>query len=199
MNEDITKLKIRLDASPKFKSRAHIWHTALSLIMNDHICLEFGVFNGKSINYMSDIRPDNLFYGFDSFEGLPDPYLHCPIGHFKTTLSKLKFNRNVKIREGWFEKTIPIFLEELFEKDKNNIKLIHIDCDVYSSTKTVFRLFESIIQQNKCVLLFDEFHNFNGYELHEMLAFLEFINSTEAKYEILGRNVRHQQALIQIV
>jgi len=197
MNFD--KLKSKLDESYKFKSRAHIWHAALELVTDMHICLEFGVYNGKSINYMSDVRPDNMFYGFDSFEGLPDPYLYCPVGHFKTNFSKLKFNRNVKIFKGWFEETIPMFLGEQTEKERKNIRLLHIDCDVYSSTKTILRYFQNIIQNNKCVLLFDEFHNFEGFEKHEFLAFLEFIDETRNEYDIIGRNVRHQQSLIKII
>jgi hypothetical protein len=92
-----------------------------------------------------------------------------------------------------------MFLGEQTEKERKNIRLLHIDCDVYSSTKTILRYFQNIIQNNKCVLLFDEFHNFEGFEKHEFLAFLEFIDETRIEYDIIGRNVRHQQALIKII
>lgn len=34
--------------------------------------LEFGTWKGESINVLSKIMPDVIFYGFDSFEGLPN-------------------------------------------------------------------------------------------------------------------------------
>lgn len=193
------ELKNQLMQSSEFKTRGQIWHFTLSLITDQDICLEFGVFNGKSINYMSEVRPDNLFFGFDSFEGLPENYGKIvPAGHFKTNFEKLKFNRNVRIQKGIFEETIPKFLEE--KKDLlTKIKFIHIDCDIYSSTKTVLNLLSDIIISNKCLLLFDEFYNHTEFENHEFLAFLEWVNSHSVDFKILGRNIRHQQALIQIL
>lgn len=56
-----------------------------------------------------------------------------------------------------------------------------------------------VIINNKCILLFDEFYNYTGFENHEFLAFLEFVNLYFVKYKIIGKNVNHQQVLIQII
>ena len=46
-------------------------HThAASLISIDGLCIECGVFRGKSINRMAALLPNRHFHGFDSFEGL---------------------------------------------------------------------------------------------------------------------------------
>jgi hypothetical protein len=42
--------------------------------------------------------------------------------------------RNVQFIEGWFSETLPKFLYE----DPGSIFLLHVDCDLYSSTKCVF-------------------------------------------------------------
>jgi hypothetical protein len=43
---------------------------------------------------------------------------------------------NVQLIKGWFNETLPKFTNLLESDDK--IALLHIDCDIYSSTKTVF-------------------------------------------------------------
>lgn len=110
-------LMLQLNLSYNFKTRPQIWHKALSLIDDNDICLEFGVYNGHSINYMSSVNPNNMFFGFDSFEGLPEKWNEKhPIGHFKTNFLKLKFNQNVQIKLGLFSETIPDFLLEIKKK-----------------------------------------------------------------------------------
>ncbi len=48
--------------------------------------MEFGVFEGKSINYLASLNKKVTFHGFDSFEGLPEQWFmgHKVIekGHF---------------------------------------------------------------------------------------------------------------------
>ena len=36
--------------------------------------LEFGVFKGVTISAVAKARPDLIFHGFDSFEGLPEDW-----------------------------------------------------------------------------------------------------------------------------
>ena len=40
---------------------------------NNGIWIEFGVYNGHSITYISNFTK-NIVYGFDSFEGLPETW-----------------------------------------------------------------------------------------------------------------------------
>ena len=44
--------------------------------------IEAGTASGSSINYMSSLRPDAPFYGFDSFEGLPEAWHGHPAGAY---------------------------------------------------------------------------------------------------------------------
>jgi len=183
-----------LKEGEEYKTRQHIWHRYLSGITNG-TCLEFGVWHGTSINYMANARPDATFYGFDSFEGLPEAWITGhPAGHFSVDLSKLKFVSNVQTRQGWFNKTLPTFVTEF----EGQLQAIHIDCDLGSSTACVLRELTTLIKTHKPLILFDEFYNYTGFEDHEFKAFLEWVNLEKVDFRILGRNVKHQQVLIQV-
>ena len=122
--------------------------------LNKGYFLEFGVFNGKSINILSKLRKDNIFHGFDTFEGLPEEWdmgnKIIPKGYFK--LDKLpNVNNNVILYKGLFEDTIP----EWKKKFKDPISFINIDCDLYNSTKTVLESLNSQIIKNT-IIRFDD-------------------------------------------
>lgn len=190
-------LKRRVWSAPnKFKTRPQIWHAYLSGI-TDGVALEFGVWNGRSINYMADVRPDATFFGFDSFEGLPEAWIaNHPAGHFKTDETKLKVRPNVRLWKGWFKDSLPLYKKT---KPAGRIQGVHIDCDLGSSTRTVLDELTVEIIEDKPLLLFDEFYNYEGYEAHEFQAFLDWSNRYGVKFEVVARNVRHQQVLIAIL
>ena len=56
-----------------------------------------------------------------------------------------------------------------------HIGLLHIDCDLYSSTKTVFDHFREYIHPGT-VIVFDELLNFIDYEKHEIKALYEEVS-----------------------
>ena len=148
---------------------------------------------------MAEVRPDALFTGFDSFEGLPEAWIAGhPAGHFKTDASKIKWRENVKIMPGWFNETLPHFLSVVHEPARR-LEGIHFDCDLGSSTKTILNSLSEWILLEKPLLLFDEFYNYSGYEDHEFRGFLEWVNATNAPFEVVARNEKHQQVLIQML
>ena len=94
--------------------------------------LEFGVGRGKSIRWIG-AHADRTVYGFDSFDGIPEYWNGNPVGAFAQ--SKLpKVPDNVKFEVGLFDATIPGFLEA----HSDPVSLLHVDCDLYSSTVTIF-------------------------------------------------------------
>lgn len=141
----------------------------------DGCALEFGVYNGYTIGHMAENEPDRKFYGFDSFYGLPEEW---------TGYLKFDFNRdgiapelpeNVELFIGTFDETLPKFLDR-----KADIAFVHIDCDIYSSTKCIFDYLGSNMRPG-CVLVFDEYFNYVGFEEHERKAFNEFLESSGRK------------------
>lgn len=104
-------------------------------------------------------------------------------------------NQNVKLYKGWFNETIPFFL-------KNNVlsndTFLHIDCDIYSSTKDVFDLLGDSLK-GEVHILFDEYFNYPFWESHEYKAFQEFVVKNNIQYEYLAVNLNHEQVLIKIM
>lgn len=150
--------------------------------------LEFGVYNGQSLTVIAE-NTKNVVYGFDSFKGLPEAWqgdfvkgsLACNI---PTNLPK-----NTELVIGYFEDT----LEDFLKTHKTPISFIHIDCDLYSSTKHVLDLCYDRLA-NECIICFDDFINYEGYEEHEFKAWMEFLEKTNIEIQHLGSYGSHQVA-----
>jgi hypothetical protein len=96
-----------------------------------------------------------------------------------------KVNDNVILIKGWFNEKLEPFLNNT---DKL-ISFIHIDCDIYSSTKYIFDKVKNRLDNN-CIIVFDELVNYEGYddENGELRAFNEFITENNITYEWIGIN-----------
>lgn len=166
-------------------------HNIVNWVDLDGHILEFGVATGRTIRHWARHWPNRQIHGFDSFEGLPETWLwNIRQGHFKQKLPRVP--GNVSLHVGWFNQTLPKWLEHL-----GPIAFLHIDCDLYSSTKFVLdSLADRIVPGT--VILFDEYFNFPGWEQDEFRAWHEFVQKNNIKYEYLGFVSRHQQVCIQI-
>jgi hypothetical protein len=156
------------------------------------LVLEFGVYSGRSINRIAQSKPGPV-YGFDSFEGLPEAWRE---GFEKGSFSREDLPEvapNVELIVGWFDRTLPHFLDV----HPGPASLIHVDCDLYSSTQTVFTQLRQRIVPGT-IILFDEYFNYPGWELHEFKAFQEFVETTGLHYEYIGLNPTNQQVAVRV-
>lgn len=142
--------------------------------------LEFGVYKAQTLNYMAKNYPDRRFFGYDTFEGLPETWRtgffkgHFDVEELPNTPS------NVSLVKGLFSETLPEQKQELGE-----VALIHIDCDLYSSTKAVFNEIGNIADSGT-IIVFDEYFNYPGWEDGEYKAFQEFIEDKDLDFQYLG-------------
>jgi len=164
---------------PLFNETDDAMDFALNQISFKGIICEFGVWKGKSINYIAR-KSSQEVHAFDSFEGLPETWLTThKKGHF--ALEKLPyFEENVVVHKGWFNDSIPEFVKKYDHK----ISFLHIDCDLYSSTKSIFKGLDRQIVEGT-IILFDEYFNYPFWEHHEYKAFQEFVKENEIDYEYL--------------
>jgi hypothetical protein len=137
--------------------------------------LEFGTAEGYSFTKMlyatKYLGMDGrvLVHAFDSFEGMPAPVnskdLNLIIddswfkGQYKGSYEELndycsRRYKNHRMHKGYFERTLT---DEFLSSLKTHLPiLVWIDCDYYSSTRTVFeRLISSL--PNGCVIYFDDY------------------------------------------
>ncbi len=147
----------------------------------DGLWLEFGVWKGDSINKIAQFT-DKKIFGFDSFTGLPEDWREGKTqGRYDVGGMLPEVRDNVELFAGWFADTLPAFLE----KHPGNVALLHVDCDIYNSTKTVLTLLRERIVPGT-VIVFDELFNYPEYRDHEIKAFYEFLAETGAGFEWIG-------------
>lgn len=141
--------------------------------------LEFGVYEGRSINLFASQTRRPIF-GFDSFEGLPERWKghQGDAGTFDTGGRIPAAPSHVTFYKGWFNDSIPKFKAERGEV----AAFIYVDCDLYSSTKTVLDEMNDRIVPGT-LIGFDEYFNYPNWREGEFKAFHEFIAATGRKYE----------------
>jgi hypothetical protein len=157
---------------------------ALKLVQVKGFYAEFGVWKGESLSFIAD-RIDDVIYGFDSFEGLPeDWYPTHAKGMFDLggALPDLKTRRgNVRLVKGWFEDTLPPFAREV----EGPAAFLHIDSDLYSSARTVLGVLGDRIVPGT-VIVFDEYLNYPGWQDGEVKAWREFCEACAVRYRYVG-------------
>jgi hypothetical protein len=165
---------------------------AMSLQRVDGVVLEFGVASGATLNYLAECTADMIF-GFDSFDGLPETRRPgIEVGAFAQAPPAVL--PNVELIIGAFSSTVQQYSERLGD---HAISLMHIDCDLYSSTETVLRgLSKNIVSGT--VIVFDEYFNYPGWRHHEFKAFQEFVSSNRMRYRYEALVPTHQQVCVVI-
>lgn len=162
---------------------------ALELAPAEGLTLECGVYFGRSLDIIAR-HSAGAVHGFDSFQGLPEAWTeHEGAGAYTTAGRLPPVPGHVRLHRGWFEDTLPGFLAD----HPGPIRLLHVDCDLYSSTRTVLELAAPRLQSGS-ILVFDDLLAFPGYEDHELRAFEEFTDASGLRWEIiaaclLGREV----------
>jgi hypothetical protein len=147
------------------ESRARL----LDVVLENAACLqgdvfEFGVASGESFLTFLERCPDRQVYGFDSWEGLPEDWWTRPKGAFASA-PPIFNNPNGHLVKGWYNESAPDF----FRVWHGQIAILHIDCDLYSSTATVFQHALPYCRPGT-VVLFDEYWNYPTFAEHEWLA-----------------------------
>ena len=131
--------------------------------------LEFGVYRGDTLRYLaSHVSADTSVVGFDSFAGLKTNWGDLlPAGHFRCAVPQFT-QPNVRLEVGMFEDTLPSFVALQPEP----IRVLHIDCDLYDSTRYVL---EQLIDRMAPggVVVFDEYYGYPSFEGHEYRAWKE--------------------------
>src|SRR5258708_5696388 len=148
------------------------------------IGLEFGVFRGESLIRAARGQPSRIFYGFDSFEGLPaDGRPDWKIDFAVKDLPQVP--ANCRLVPGWFGETIPAFVAE----HRDPVAFVNIDCDLYSSTREVLFGLAELLRPGT-VLYFDELINYDSFLWNEMLALFEFLEATGLGVEWVALHCR---------
>jgi hypothetical protein len=150
--------------------------------------LEFGVFQGNSFVLAAHMATkyglDMRLFAFDSFEGLPEGEgdrfhpgdYRCTQRGFERMIRKAGVDLDrVTCVPGWFEQTLTAETRERLALSRAAV--VHIDCDLYSSTYSVLEFLDGLLPPG-AVIIFDDWHAFANEahpECHgEQGAFLDW-------------------------
>lgn len=152
--------------------------------------IEFGVFKGQSLRLIADFMP---VIGLDSFHGLPEDWRPgFPKGKFHAAGKPLPHHANAMIVPGLFSDTLP----ELVSRGLPPLGLVHIDCDIYSSTVTALNAVVPFIRPGT-IFVFDEYHGYPGWEQHEARAWREFCEEHEAEGDEIAQGEQERAFIVK--
>lgn len=159
------------------------------------LVLEFGVATGRTLNQISRWLPHKTVHGFDGFQGLPEDWTSRMRQGFFARKNLPRVRSNCELHVGWFDDTLPPFMAT---QGTRPVQLLHVDCDLYSSTRTVLNnLRQNIVPGT--VIIFDEYINYPGWQLDEFRAWQEHVKSYGVRYEYIGRVSRHQKVAVRVL
>ena len=174
-------VQTNMPSAPMFANRLNLWDCALNKISVSGLCIEFGVWEGESINYFASKL--HTVYGFDSFEGLKEDWQGREYrkGTFNRGGILPKVAKNVHLVKGWFDNTVPEFLAEHPEP----FAFVHIDCDTFETTTLLLELIGPKLVVGT-VIVFDEYFGYRGWEVGEYKAWSNYVLRANVNYEYLG-------------
>lgn len=155
--------------------------------------LEFGVFRGESVKWWvrNCTNQDCRFYGFDTFEGLPEDWGMYKKGEMNANIPVID-DKRVQFVQGLFQSSVPGFLAATNMRSEKR-KIVHLDADLFSSTLYALTSLAPYLKKGD-ILLFDEFNVPN----HEYFAFKIFCESYYVKTRLLGAVNNYFQVALMI-
>ncbi|MCZ4584039.1 class I SAM-dependent methyltransferase [Rhodococcus opacus] len=193
-NEAAAFVLEHMPKAPVFWNPQDTLRYGLSQVEVEGLALEFGVASGTTLRIIVEQLKDaeHEVFGFDVFSGLPQTWrTGFPAGEFAQ--QKLPHVRGAQLVPGLFEDTLAGFLEE----HPGPVSFVHLDADLYSSTKSVLDRLERRLVAGT-VIVFDEFFNFPGWQEHEYRAWTEFVDRTGVGFEYLSYTANHEQVVVRI-
>jgi len=185
---------------PKCKDAPHLIgvHAAmlrwsLAQASNPGLLAEFGVRRGTSIRVLAGETAETV-HGFDSFVGLPEAWVKAEAGILTTGGELPPVPDNVTLHTGWFEDSLPPFLAA----HAGPLRFANIDCDIYSSARTVLWALADRIHPGT-ILLFDELVGNRTWRQDEYKALTEFAAEFGMGWEVLAINLPNKQVCVRIV
>ena len=155
---------------------------ALSFVpphLRTQLHLEFGVRKGESLRYLAKLTgAETRWDGFDSFQGLPataDGHkLAWGKGRYTTHGQLPDVPPHVSLHAGWFNETLPPFLDAQLAAGRGAVGFANLDADLYVSTIIVFEaLFSRCMHRRGTVFSFDELFGTREILNHEWRALNE--------------------------
>lgn len=198
-------LEVLKDCVTDYDLYAYVTNNELDpTLLDTGMVLEFGTATGRTLNQFAHWLPGKTVYGFDGWQGLPEKFNNLSTGHFAQKMPEVLFN--CRLVQGWFgerptqdKSGIAEFTAcDFANSHKAPIALLHLDADLYSSTKTVLDAFVKHIVPGT-VILFNEYWNHPTWKKHEFKAWQEHVVQHNVQYEYIGYASDHQEVAVRVL
>ena len=183
----------RSAATQFFYSVAKTLQHAVSESKVSGLILEFGVRFGTTAKLLQQYSQQNI-HGFDSFQGLPTSWHEVPQGAYSTNGFIPDLGPAIALHAGWFSDSLPLFCKEHLEP----IRLLHVDCDLYSSTKDILNHLHPQLIPNT-IVVFDEYIMNPKWREDEFKAWQEFCLREALSYEYISFSPMSNQTALRIL
>jgi len=166
--------RFETDGVEAFTNKLELYSGIHKKFGNISLCyLEFGVWKGITLNAWTSINTNenSRFYGFDSFEGLPEDWVHdfgrtrkgtFDLNGIAPTISDAR----VTLVKGLFQHTLRQFLRDT---ELTHPMVLHIDSDLHTSSHYVLSTLDPFFQPGD-IVIFDEYaspaHEYFAWEQH---------------------------------
>ncbi len=156
--------------------------------------LEFGVASGGSFKWWLGHCPhaSSRFYGFDTFEGLPEDWGLFAKGDMHSPIPEVNDSRALFIK-GIFQDTLNDFLKEHGPQLKDTRKIIHMDADLFSATLFALSQLYPYLQRGD-IIMFDEFNVYG----HEFMAYRLFTECFYVKLKLISAQNNFYHAAFEV-
>ena len=176
IKDSVAYAATNLSEAVVFVKKTDLWDwvcSKVSISNSGGVVLEFGVFQGLSLNHFARNLSPRLICGFDSFFGLEENWTGYNLreGHFSLNGILPKCEPNVELIVGRFQETLIQFLKD---RPEINISMIHMDADTYTPTSYVLSVLQPLLKPG-VIILFDEFFGYPNWRAHEFRAWEEFL------------------------
>lgn len=166
--------------------------------------LEFGVYRGRTLRSLAEALPDRKLFGFDSFTGLPEPWVRSDTstyqaGHFRLKGVPTDFPQNVSLVRGFFEDTLRLWRS----LNTDQVALLHIDSDLYSAAKHVLSTLNDRLVPGT-VVVFDELCDWKESGIYpawregEWKALVEWTIEHDRDVRLLARGENFSAAFVVV-
>lgn len=184
-----------LPAAKSFGRRIDFYSYLNELLACPIDYLEFGVWKGESIAAWARLNESlkSRFFGFDTFEGLPEDWnAFSRQGAFSTDgKTPISNDQRVRFVSGLFQKSLRPFLREFAPQNR---LVVHIDSDLYSSALFVLSSLDVLLVPGT-ILIFDEFYDLQN----EFAAWLDYSRSYYREARGLAFTTGYVQTALEMI
>jgi tetratricopeptide (TPR) repeat protein len=156
------------------------------------LVMELGVRHGTSLRFLA-AHADGVVHGFDSFEGLPTSWGEQDAGLYSTSGRPPTAIAGALLHSGRFRDSLPPFLAD----EPEPLRLLHVDCDLHSSTAVALALLAPRVVVGTTVI-FDEYLCNPGWRSEEHRAWTQACERHGWRYRYLAFAPFTKQAVVRV-